>query len=76
VTTSSSSKIAPLRTRAAQDRSSKSLPRREKEGIINTLASFQTLLNISEKALDGLPIWGPKAAVSATAEALKIIRVD
>jgi hypothetical protein len=30
----------------------------------------RTVLNIAEKALDGLPVYGPKAAVSAFSEAL------
>jgi hypothetical protein len=33
-------------------------------------------LSLSEKALDGLPIWGPKAALGVTAEALRSIQVS
>jgi hypothetical protein len=39
------------------------------------IAAFRTVLNVAEKALDGLPIWGPKAAVAATAECLKTFQV-
>jgi hypothetical protein len=42
---------------------------------IETLACIRTVLNLAEKALDGCPIWGPKAAVAATAEGLKAIQV-
>jgi hypothetical protein len=42
---------------------------------IETLACIRIVLNLAEKALDGCPIWGPKAAVAATAEALKAIQV-
>jgi hypothetical protein len=42
---------------------------------LEALAAFRALLNVAEKALDGLPTWGPKAAVGASAEVLKIIQV-
>jgi hypothetical protein len=43
---------------------------------IEALAAFQALLNVAEKALDTLPVWGPKAAVGATAEIVKLMRVS
>jgi hypothetical protein len=46
-----------------------------RDGIGKTIASFRTLLNISEKALEGLPLYGPKAAVGALGEALRVVEV-
>jgi hypothetical protein len=39
------------------------------------IAAFRTALTVAEKALDGLPIWGPKAAVAGTAECLRMLQV-
>jgi hypothetical protein len=39
------------------------------------LTSVRTVLNIAEKVLDGCPIWGPKAAVAAASESLKVVQV-
>jgi methyl-accepting chemotaxis protein len=38
------------------------------------MAGMRTILNVVEKGLDGLPIYGPKAIVSATSEALKALQ--
>jgi hypothetical protein len=43
--------------------------------VAKGIAIFRTLLNVAEKALDGLPIWGPKAGVGVTSEVLKSIQV-
>jgi hypothetical protein len=42
---------------------------------LKVIAIFRTLLNVSEKVLDGLPIWGPRAAVATASEVLKSIQV-
>jgi hypothetical protein len=42
---------------------------------LETLSSIRTVLDIAEKVLDGCPIWGPKAAVAATSQALKSVQV-
>jgi hypothetical protein len=47
-----------------------------RDGVVRAIASFRTILNVSEKALDGLPVWGPKAAVGAVSEALKAFQVS
>jgi hypothetical protein len=39
------------------------------------MASAETTLNIVEKASNGMPIYGPQAAVGAAAAALKAFRV-
>jgi hypothetical protein len=39
------------------------------------IAVFRTVLSVVEKALDGLPIYGPKAVVTAVGEVLKNIQV-
>jgi hypothetical protein len=45
------------------------------ERAIEALSSTRALLNVTEKALDGLPIYGPKAVVAALSEVLKIAQV-
>jgi hypothetical protein len=39
------------------------------------IASLRTILDIGEKGVDGLPVWGPKAAFGATSAVLKAIEV-
>jgi hypothetical protein len=39
------------------------------------LASVEKVLNIAEKGLDGLPVYGPKAAIAVAAEAMRALRV-
>jgi hypothetical protein len=39
------------------------------------IAIFRTLLNISEKLLEGVPIWGVKAGIATTSEVLKSVQV-
>jgi hypothetical protein len=39
------------------------------------MSSLQTVLNIVEKGLDGLPVPGPKAALGAASETLNALRV-
>ena len=39
------------------------------------VSSVRSVLNVTEKALDGLPIYGPKAAVASVAEVLKSVEV-
>jgi hypothetical protein len=46
-----------------------------KENKATILASAQTVLSIVEKGLDGLPVYGPKAAVAAVVEAMRAVRV-
>jgi hypothetical protein len=46
-----------------------------KENKATILASAQTVLSIVEKGLDGLPVYGPKAAVAAVVEAMQAVRV-
>jgi hypothetical protein len=46
-----------------------------KENKATILASLQTVLSIVEKGLDGLPVYGPKAAVAAVVEAMRAVRV-
>jgi hypothetical protein len=46
-----------------------------KENKATILASSQTLLSIVEKGLDGLPVYGPKAAVAAAVEAMRAVQV-
>jgi hypothetical protein len=43
---------------------------------VETIASIRTVLDLSEKVLDGCPIWGPKAAVAAASQALKTVQVS
>jgi hypothetical protein len=43
--------------------------------VTKGIAIFRTLLNVAEKALDGLQIWGPKAGVATASEVLKNIQV-
>lgn len=45
------------------------------ERALEAASSFQTLLNIVDKTLDGMPVWGPKAAIVVAAEVLKATRV-
>jgi hypothetical protein len=46
-----------------------------KENKATLVASAQTVLSIVEKGLDGLPVYGPKAAVAALVEAMRAVRV-
>jgi hypothetical protein len=46
-----------------------------KENKATILASSRTVLSIVEKGLDGLPVYGPKAAVAAVVEAVRAIQV-
>jgi hypothetical protein len=46
-----------------------------KEHKATILASSRTVLSIVEKGLDGLPVYGPKAAVAAVVEAVRAIQV-
>jgi hypothetical protein len=46
-----------------------------KDNRATFMASVETTLNIVEKALNGMPIYGPQAAVSAAAATLKAFRV-
>jgi hypothetical protein len=46
-----------------------------KENKATIIASAQTVLSIIEKGLDGLPVYGPKAAVAAVVEAMRAVRV-
>jgi hypothetical protein len=54
-------------------------PANENEAVprtsVKALAALHTLLSIAEKALDGLPVWGPKAAVGATAQLVDYFKV-
>jgi hypothetical protein len=43
--------------------------------VTKGIAIFRTLLNVAEKVLDGLPVWGPKAGVATASEVLKSIQV-
>jgi hypothetical protein len=43
--------------------------------VTKGLAIFRTLLNVAEKVVDGLPVWGPKAGVATASEVLKSIQV-
>jgi hypothetical protein len=43
--------------------------------VTKTIAIFRTLLNVAEKVVDGLPMWGPKAGVATASEVLKSIQV-
>jgi hypothetical protein len=66
----SSPAVQPLRDASA------SVDSTERHRAVRAIASFRTLLSVSERALDGLPVWGPKAVVGAAADALKIIQVS
>jgi hypothetical protein len=44
--------------------------------IVEVLSSSRTLLGMTEKALDGLPIYGPKAIFSVLTETLKVAQVS
>jgi hypothetical protein len=46
-----------------------------RSNVTKGIAILRTLLNLVEKALDGLPIWGPKAGVATASEVLKNIQV-
>jgi hypothetical protein len=48
----------------------------EESSRVETIASIRTVLDLSEKVLDGCPIWGPKAAVAAASQALKTVQVS
>jgi hypothetical protein len=48
----------------------------EDSSRVETIASIRTVLDLSEKVLDGCPIWGPKAAVAAASQALKTVQVS
>jgi hypothetical protein len=61
---------APIATTSAINQES------DDSNSVRTIALFRTLLNVSEKVLDGLPIWGPKAAVSAASEVLRAFQVS
>jgi hypothetical protein len=40
------------------------------------IAIFKTILTTAEKVLDGLPIYGPKAAIAASADVFRNIQVS
>jgi hypothetical protein len=69
--------IAPATSpaRASDPRPSSSAQSALQSNTIKGIAIFRTLLNLSEKVLDGLPIWGPKAGVAAVSEVLKAVQV-
>jgi hypothetical protein len=46
------------------------------ERIREIMSSTRTILNIIEKGLDGLPIYGPKATVAAVSETLRAVQVS
>jgi hypothetical protein len=73
---SSSPQAVPPQIPAPQSLPTKSAQQSERNRITKNVASFRTLLAMSEKALDGLPIWGPKAALSTIAETLRNIQVS
>jgi hypothetical protein len=43
--------------------------------VTKGIVIFQTLLNVAEKALDGLPIWSLKAGVATASEILRNVQV-
>jgi hypothetical protein len=43
--------------------------------IIEMLSTSRTLLGMAEKALDGLPIYGPKVILAVLTETLKVAQV-
>jgi hypothetical protein len=59
---------------------SPSLGQRAKNALskhaVEALSSTRALLGVTEKALDGLPVYGPKAVVAALSEVLKIAQVS
>jgi hypothetical protein len=69
--------VTPSPPQAPQDLPVSTVDEEEShDGVIRTIASFRAVLNVSEKALDGLPTWGPKAVVSAVSEVLRAFQVS